>query len=354
MRISYIAAVLVTAVVGTVGVGATVFGASPVNAPSFRAHSATLHVHSATLRNMIMSRSGIPEAPIPRLPVAGLGEAYDLPKLSDNSRLFAQLKPVVAMPEASTGNPSLPPLKWVGLLVVPHPTPQDPHQIKTCTAQFISATVLLTAAHCLKDLPADPMGPWPDVTKGTFWLQYQNDEGTPFKIVCGATNPKWTLPAEYTVMTPSQQKVAMNAAWQHDFAMILVEGKSPTGAMRYALDWKGKMHEAVRVGYPHAILGSAIVQQVPGTVFFADQIQMDPDLLPNIVVQWGPLTDFTRGSSGGAWIANFSTTDGPNNNVLIAVTSFYYTDMFPGAMFAAYLTSTEFNPMLTSVTNGCK
>lgn len=344
MRVSFIAVALGTAVVGTVGIRATAALADP---PSFGA-PATI------LGNLTISRSRIFSAPMPQAPVAGSSKTYDPPKLSDNARRFAQLRPVVAMPEASTGNPSLPPLKWVGLLAVPHPTPQDPHQIKTCTAQFITATVLLTAAHCLKDLPVDPTGPWPDVTKGTFWLQYQNDEGTPFKIVCGATNPKWTLPSDYTVMTPSQQKAALNAAWQHDFAMILVEGQSPTGAMRYALDWKGKVREAVRVGYPHAILGAAIVQQAPGVVFFADQIQMDPELLPNIVVHWGPLADFTQGSSGGAWIAHFSTTDGPNNNTLIAVTSFYYTDMFPGAMFAAYLTSEEFNPMLSSVTNGCK
>jgi hypothetical protein len=275
-----------------------------------------------------------------------------LPKLSDNA-ILAQLRPVIAAPEASTGNPSLPPLKWVGLLVFPNPTPQDPNHITRCTGQFITPSVVLTAGHCLKNLQADPTGPWPDVTKATFWLQYQNDEGIPFKILCGATNPEWTLPINYSSMTPAEQSAALNTAWQHDLAMVLVDGKSPTGAIHYELDWKGKVKEVMRVGYPNSILDSAIVQQVPGYVFFADQIPMGPDTIPNIVVQWGPLTNFTQGSSGGGWIANFSTTEGPNNNILIAVTSFN-AGLFPGAMFAAYLTSAEFNPLLTSVSNGCK
>jgi hypothetical protein len=75
--------------------------------------------------------------------------------------------------------------------------------------------------------------------------------------------------------------------------------------------------------------------------------------VPNLVVQWQSITDFTNGSSGGAWITNFNTTEGPNNNQLIAVTSFGNA-RFPGATFAAYLTAAEFNPLLSSVLNGCK
>jgi len=75
-------------------------------------------------------------------------------------------------------------------------------------------------------------------------------------------------------------------------------------------------------------------------------------------VQWGPLTDFTTGSSGGAWIGNFSADEGKDKdgdpyNVLLAVTS-THNDNFPGAEFASYLTAADFNPLLAYVQNGCK
>jgi hypothetical protein len=71
------------------------------------------------------------------------------------------------------------------------------------------------------------------------------------------------------------------------------------------------------------------------------------------VVHWQSLTNLTNGTSGGAWIANFSAIEGANKNILIAVTSFG-NDLYPGAEFAAYLTAAEFNPLLAFVSNGCK
>ena len=265
----------------------------------------------------------------------------------------AQVIPQTAPAEATTGNPSLAPLKWVGMLVIPTPTTGNPNSIVECTAQFIQPSVLLTAGHCLKDLPANPTGPWPDVTKGTFWLQYQNQEGTPFKILCGATNPLWTFPANYASMTNAERNDAGNVAWEHDYAMILVDGVSPTGTMPYALDWKGKAKYVTRVGYAGDILDGQIVQKSGGPVFFVDQIPMMSKSYPGIVVQWAPITDLTEGTSGGAWIANFSNTEGNDKNILIAVTSFSF-NAYPGGEGAAYLTSQEFDPLLKFVSNGCK
>ena len=91
-----------------------------------------------------------------------------LPPTHSADARFAQLIPQTSPAEATTGNPSLAPLKWVGMLVIPTPTLGNPNSIVECTAQFIRPNVLLTAGHCLKDLPANPAGPWPDVTKGTF------------------------------------------------------------------------------------------------------------------------------------------------------------------------------------------
>jgi hypothetical protein len=297
------------------------------------------------------------------------------PKARGDEMRVAQLVPDTAPPEATTGNPSLAPLKWVGMLVIPTPTDKDPNSILECTAQFIKPNVLLTAAHCLRDLQVNPAGPWPDVTKGTFWLQYQNQQGTPFKVLCGAVNPLWAFPANYGALKAAEQADAQRTAFQHDFAMILVDGTSPTGVMPYALDWKGSVgvnnpatahngaSEALdwkgsvsyvtRVGYAGDILDGQIVQKSGGAVFFADAIPMLPKSYPNIVVQWAPITDLTEGTSGGAWIANFSASEGANTNILIAVTSFQFL-AYPGGEGAAYLTSAEFNPLLAFVSNGCK
>lgn len=270
--------------------------------------------------------------------------------------------PRVQPEEATTGNPSQVPFKWVGLLLIPTPTQQQPGLLTGCTAQFIAPSVLLTAGHCIKDLETNPSGPWPDPTKGTFWLQYQNNQGTPFHVVCAAANPLWAVPEDYGKLPEAQKITALATAMQHDFAMLLVDGTSPTGVMPYALDWKGNVKFAWRIGYPADILGGDIVQRVGGYVFFADSIPMGQWSLPNLVVQWGPITDATHGMSGGGWITNLSPTEGANKNVLVAVTSgappgpsrLGQTQEFPGGMFAAYLTAKEFNPLLSEVSGGCK
>jgi hypothetical protein len=254
----------------------------------------------------------------------------------------------------TTGNPSVAPFKWVGRLVTPAPTKQHPNEVSECTGQFIGPNIVLTAAHCLRDLPDNPTGPWYDLTKQTFTLQYQAGVGSQmFKTVCGATNPQWVFPPNYAQMTAPQKDAVIAQASQHDFAMLLVDGNSPTGAMPYQTDWKGKFNGAVKVGYAGNILDEEVVQESRGIVFFANDIPMFPQSLPNLVVQWQSATDFTNGSSGGAWVANFSNSEGANSNILIAVTSFG-NDAYPGATFGAYLTAAEFNPLLNFVANGCK
>jgi hypothetical protein len=135
--------------------------------------------------------------------------------------------------------------------------------------------------------------------------------------------------------------------------MLLTDGESPTGVMPYALDWKGQYGYATRVGYASDILNGQVVQKSGGAVFFADAIPMLDKSYPAIVVQWAPTTDLTFGTSGGAWIVNFSTTEGKDKNALIAVTSFQFTN-YPGGEGAAYLTAAEFNPLLAYVSGGCK
>jgi hypothetical protein len=292
--------------------------------------------------------------------LAGIGAAAtisslapdDAPPAPNKPLRLAQIIPDTSPAEATTGNPSLAPLKWVGLLAIPNPSDKDPDSIVECTGQFIKPNIVLTAAHCLRDLPDNPKGPWPDITKGTFWLQYQNQEGTPFKILCGAVNPLWTLPSNYSTMKDGDKDDARLAAYQHDFAMLLIDGQSPTGVMPYLLDWKGKFGYATRVGYASDILNGQIIQKSGGAVFFADAIPMLDKSYPALVVQWAPTTELTSGTSGGAWIAKFNTTEGADKNQLIAVTSFSFDD-YPGGEGAAYLTTAEFNPLLDFVTKGC-
>ena len=280
------------------------------------------------------------------------GENAPRPPLAADMRM-AQLIPKTAPAEATTGNPSLPPLKWVGMLVIPTPSTSNANSILECTAQFIRPNVLLTAGHCIRDLPENPAGPWPDPTKGTFWLQYQNQEGTPFRILCAAVNPLWSFPPNYGAMSAAARADAQQTAFQHDYAMVLVDGVSPTGSMPYALDWKGKVDYVTRVGYAGDILDGQIVQKSGGPVFFADASPMFSKDYPDIVVQWAPVTGLTEGTSGGAWIANFNTIEGEGKNILIAVTSFSFTS-YPGGEGAAYLVSAEFDPLLKFVSNGCK
>ncbi len=269
---------------------------------------------------------------------------------ADGVTRVAQNEPQVA----NTGNPSVAPLKWVGLLISPNPTKDHPNQVAECTGQFIKPNIVLTAAHCIKDVTDNPTGPWFDLTKQTFVLQYQNGEGShTFKTVCAATAPGWAVPSNYATLKGGQKAKAQRAASEHDFALVLVDGNSPTGTMPYALDWKGKVSAAVRVGYAADILDGEIIQQAEGIVFFSNAIPMFPESPPNLVVHWQSVTDLSQGSSGGAWIANFSTDEGTNNNILIAVTSFGNSD-YPGAVMGAYLTAAEFNPLLAYVSNGCK
>lgn len=257
------------------------------------------------------------------------------------------------------------PFKWAGRLEFPNPAQQG--YVTLCTAQFITENVLLTAGHCLRDLPSYPAGPWPDPSQGAFFLQYNNGQySQKFNIVCGLTNPLWAYPANYNSLTPAQKQAAQNAAWPHDFALLLVNGTSSTGAIPYALDLKGPFSSVWRIGYPEDVIGGDTMVWTPGIVFPANAIPLPiGDNSANLLVQWGAMTDATEGMSGGAWAAPITDVQTGNTSfTLIAVTSFNVNLLtnnqsaeapaYPGAAWAAYLASAEFNPLLQRVQNGCK
>jgi hypothetical protein len=334
MRVVYVFAALLAALAGATGVRASLAG---------------------------IGSKGVSLDPAQRAPVAGTGDRYigSQPPAQNDAIRVAQA-PTLSW-QQTTGSPSVAPFKWVGYLRNATTT-KDAPKGWSCTAQFIKPNVLLTAGHCLVDLSSGLPLAAIDPSKLTFLLQYQDGLASQtFKALCAAANPQWTLPPNYNSMSDSDKSTAQDVVHEHDFGMILVDGTSPTGSMEYALDWKGKFTFAVRVGYPGDILNADIVQYAPGIIFFANQISLpDPWNLSNTVVQWGPVTDATHGMSGGAWVANYSPTEGPNKNILIAVTSAgpeignSGIPRFPGGTWAAYLTAAEFNPLLDFVTNGCK
>jgi V8-like Glu-specific endopeptidase len=251
-----------------------------------------------------------------------------------------------------TGNPSVAPLKWVGLVM----NRIDDKHFEYCTGEFIAPRVVLTAGHCVKDIDKNT---WNDVNKMTFILQFQNGEGSHvYKVVCTAALDSYNHPANYSGMSEDQQLAADLTAHQSDFAMILVDSDSLTGTMPWQGDWKGKWLGATRIGYPGDILNGEIIQQSHGIVFFADSIPIFTNngnvvSYPNIVVHWQRNIKLTQGSSGGAWIANFDPDEGKGDNVAISVSSFTMNN-FPGAIFGPYLLADKMNALLQFTQKGCR
>ncbi len=269
---------------------------------------------------------------------APLGVDLTVPLSSDRTQKPTRLAEDKPPDIGNTGNPSTAPLKWVGLFY---------GEAKAggfaCTAQFIAPRIILTAAHCIQD---NLTGEWYDLKKMQFFLQYQNKSYSHrYNVVCAARLNAW-IPTVGANATDQDKFIAIQQAYQYDFAMILLDGESTTGVFRVDLDAAGKYGFAEEIGYPGAILGGKIIQQDLGFLglsFFP----------ANVMVLWHFNENMTGGTSGGAWIANPNSNEGPQNNVIVGLTSFG-NEKWPRTTFGPYLRKDYYTKLFSYVSNGCK
>jgi hypothetical protein len=229
--------------------------------------------------------------------------------------------------ERKSGDPNSIPLRWVGKLGFKEPDGRD----FVCSAQFIAPHIVLTAAHCVRD---DKTGEW--FKDFVFALQYQKGDTT--QIVqpkCYAVWNQW-------VHGNSDD----DNYWHFDYAMFLAEETSKTGYLGWEYGYDpAKYPTATKVGYPADILDGEVVQ-MDGGPFSA------PETRPGVVMLQHGNPKNAGGSSGGAWIGNFSPNIGPGQNVVISVTSHHLGDetrVSYGPQFDA-----DFKAMFDYVQRGCK
>jgi hypothetical protein len=232
----------------------------------------------------------------------------------------------VGQAERKTGDPNSIPLRWAGKFFF---SKSDGDYI--CSAQFITPNIILTAAHCMRD---DTTGQW--YKDFVFALQYQRGQTTQqVTPKCYGMWNKWVHKDEDD-----------ETHWHFDYAMILTEDASKTGNLGWHFNYDPSQYPtAVKIGYPADILDGEVVQMDGGPL-------TAPEARPGLVMLQHGNPKNAGGSSGGAWIGNFSPALGAGKNTVISVTSHHVGDETRVSYGPEF--DQDFKGLLDYVQGGCK
>jgi len=241
----------------------------------------------------------------------------------------------------STGSDRVP-LRWSGLLLNKDVDIGGKKYDIRCSAQFISPSVVLTAAHCVQDYRT---GAWYDPDKMYFLLQYQDGHFADlYRPVCLSRFDGW-FPLMDETLSEAEKAQTLRRRYQWDYAMILMDHDSPGGYFNSAVDWNGKYRHATMIGYPYAPLTSQTIQTAFGSLSFVSD-------RPNVVaLAHQDHQGLTEGTSGGAWVSAFGKEMSARENFIVSVSS-YVNPGSPGVSFGPYLGS-DYNSLFDYVSKGC-
>lgn len=207
------------------------------------------------------------------------------------ARAQAPLTGQIAVPgRAATEMPI--PLRWAGRLFF-----KTDRGDSTCSAQFIRPTVIVTAAHCVRDRGGA------FYTDFQFVLQYRlGGYAKKYGYVCVLTHKNWVDP-----------NLGASARYRWDYAFILLREPTISGHFGWRYGWEGQFARAVKIGYPSGMVGGGDIQVERGPLVY-------PTDAPGIVRldHGNPRSD--QGSSGGAWVAGYGDT-AQSGNLIVSVTS---------------------------------